>query len=286
MRLDDASSPWVSPNILAKHKCFRSLPPAAHLRAFTELSRIAGTVSMITYRQTDRQGASSELDKALEMLEDWRHALPAFLQLSKTHLTSDPACCTLHMRYNQLIIVATRSLFYTHIKDKSLQVGTGCSTELPDQLKRCIAAAEANILLPSHYMALVDDHRPIFPIGGFMFASATCLILGDLVWGQNAIVEERFSRLRKVDYVIALFKDFEQTSEYGGASFADLLQYLRDLRTNHATRPLPVSSSGLGHPALQTGAQDLPSTLMNISQDTALFEELVTWMGENWPTYG
>lgn len=81
------------------------MPPAAGLRAHVELSRISGHIVCNTYRVSPWESITDPLrhvEKAIEMLERWKADLPPLLQLFDNDLSDDPACCLLHMGYNQV----------------------------------------------------------------------------------------------------------------------------------------------------------------------------------------
>ena len=89
----------------------RGLPPADGLRAHVELSRISGHIVCNTYRVSPWENVTDPLrhvEKAIEMLERWKADLPPRLQLLDNVLTDDPACCLLHMGYNQVRLATER----------------------------------------------------------------------------------------------------------------------------------------------------------------------------------
>jgi hypothetical protein len=84
----------------------RSLPPAAGLRAHVELLRVSGKILCNTYRiapwEQNVASATRHLDKSMQLLDGWLKGLPPSLQLTPGGYSPDPACCTLHMAYNQV----------------------------------------------------------------------------------------------------------------------------------------------------------------------------------------
>lgn len=81
------------------------MPPADGLRAHVELSRISGHIVCNTYRVSPWDGNTGpvrNLEEAIRLLDEWSLNLPPSLQLSNTGLSDDPACCLLHMSYNQV----------------------------------------------------------------------------------------------------------------------------------------------------------------------------------------
>lgn len=81
------------------------MPPAAGLRAHVELSRISGHIVCNTYRVSPwekKTGPARHSEDAIRMLDQWQEGLPPILQLSSNGMSDDPACCLLHMGYNQV----------------------------------------------------------------------------------------------------------------------------------------------------------------------------------------
>lgn len=87
------------------NQLFRGMPSAAGLKAHVELSRISGDIVCNVYRVSPRERVTDALrnvERAIGLLEAWKSALPPRLQLFENGLSDDPACCLLHMNYNQV----------------------------------------------------------------------------------------------------------------------------------------------------------------------------------------
>lgn len=81
------------------------MPSAAGLKAHVELARISGHIVCNVYRISSRDratDASIHVERAISLLEAWKSALPPRLQPIENGLSDDPACCLLHMNYNQV----------------------------------------------------------------------------------------------------------------------------------------------------------------------------------------
>lgn len=98
------------------------LPTCAGICANIELSRIAGHVVSDTYHTspgtwTDVKSlALTHVEKTLRMLSNWQRDLPPALQLSQEILSRDRPLCTLHMNYNQLLVLTIRPMFLIAVK--------------------------------------------------------------------------------------------------------------------------------------------------------------------------
>jgi hypothetical protein len=272
----------------------RSMPPAAGLRAHVELSRISGHVVGNTYHGAKVEPGTRQPDNAIWMLEQWQSALPPSLQLVDG-LSNDPASCLLHMRYNQLLIVAIRPLFLSAVKravaDRLMnQTTTMDAVPQVEHLKCCIAAAVRNMSLARH-LSTLNGHRKTLHAGlHFTFHAAVCLILRPLVFRDQSLHEDAISAMNDVDYGIAKMLEAATKGNTDGHRSAETLQELRRL-VERLTAPgdqdpmLSMASSSAPPMAPHLVSQELPPPPMPIGDDPVLYDELVTWMGDDWPLY-
>ncbi|KAK8919865.1 putative transcriptional regulatory protein [Metarhizium anisopliae] len=270
------------------------MPPAAGLRAHVELSRISGHVVGNTYRGAKIEAGTRQPDNAIWMLEQWQSALPPALQLIKG-LSNDPASCLLHMRYNQLLIVAIRPLFLSAVKravaDRLMgQTTTMDSVPQIENLKCCISAAIRNMALARHLSTLNGQRKTLHAGLHFIFHAAVCLILRPLVFREESSQEEAIAAMNDVDYGIKKMLEAASKGNTDGQQCAETLQELRCL-VGRLTAPLgqdPILStisSSAPTIAPHLVSQELPPPPMPIGDDPVLYDELVTWMGDDWPIY-
>ena len=285
------------------------MPPAAGLRAHVELSRISGHVVGNTYHGTKGETAPRQPDNAIWMLEQWQSTLPPPVQLGPDGLSNDPACCLLHMRYNQLLIVAIRPLFYSAVKRAvaerlMAQPPSADSNPHLKHLKCCIDAAARNMRLARHVIT-INGHRKLLHAGlHFIFNAAVCLILRSLVVVRQD-AEELHAAIGDVDFAIDRMRE---ASTKGNSDGGRSEQTLRDLRVlvGRLTAAPAGSGSGSGsgpasNPMMLGAGQALDPSMvgplllshenhdllppMPIGEDPVLYDELVTWMGDDWPIY-
>jgi hypothetical protein len=200
------------------------------LRAHVEISRISDHVVSnlhnVAPKESATTGSTHHLDKALALLEDWRHGLPAGLSLTREGLSKDPACCLIHMLHNNLLIVATRSWLLEAVKDR-LRSAEEPKPPTP-YLKICMAAARHTIRLARH-MLLINRPRKLLYSGlHFIYAAAVCVVLQELVYASMMQPEELTAGTRMVDFVI---ERFEEEARLGSSYGRDNARTLRELRS-------------------------------------------------------
>lgn len=293
-----ADEPYANTHLTEERKdaydSYRSMPSASGLRAHVELSRISGHVVGNTYHSAKIEAGTRQPDNAIWMLEQWQSALPPTLQLTDG-LSNDPASCLLHMRYNQLLIVAIRPLFLSAVKravaDRLMaQTTTMDSVPQVEHLKCCISAASRNAVLARH-LSTLNGHRKTLHAGlHFIFHAAVCLILRPLVFREQSTQEDAIAAMNDVDYAIEKMLEAASKGNTDGQRCAETLQELRNL-VERLTAPvgrdpmLGMASSSAPPIAPHLGSQDLPPPPMPIGDDPVLYDELVTWMGDDWPIY-
>ncbi|KAM3528602.1 hypothetical protein NHJ13051_002293 [Beauveria bassiana] len=279
------------------------MPPAAGLRAHVELSRISGYVVCNTYRiapwdSVNGSGDSSQSPgKVMWMLEQWKSTLPLRLQLSPDGLSNDPACVMLHMRYNQLIIVATRPLFFIAVKKSVAErlMPQGSSKEYNIQLahlRMCIDAASNNIKLARHFMTINRHPKPLHAMLHYCFSASVCLILESLVYPQqSATPDQNASRSADIQFALDILQGCERLKS--NPSDKSCTETLHDLQLLVARLTTPVHlDPQIGNPHLQalgltnSFPQPPPPPPMPIESEPALYNELVNWMDDDWFMYG
>ncbi|KAK4666393.1 hypothetical protein QC763_404290 [Podospora pseudopauciseta] len=229
-------------------------PSPVGLKAHLELSRITHKIIYNGLRrQSDgkkpedrRARAESHVKRSLESLKKWLKALPPALQLppdahTKLHLPNsltteevpsgfgrDRACWSLHMSYNQLIILTVRPVILTAVRKAIASlVSTGqmfniYDNALVEEIRWCTDAAQSNLRLgwlmrqnSPHGRLLVQDLHHIFNAAVF------------LTMYQLVFVNVRTQLVADVDWAIDVFK---QEQETGCAYAKDCFEVLRDLR--------------------------------------------------------
>lgn len=276
------------------------MPPAAGLRAHVELSRISGYVVCNTYRISpwDSVNGAAESSqspgKIMWMLEQWKSTLPLRLQLSPDGLSNDPACIMLHMRYNQLIIVATRPLFFVAVK-KSVAERLMPQSSSKDyniqlaHLKMCIEAARDNMKLARHFSAINRHAKPLHAMLHYSFSAAVCLILECLVYPQQTVTPEaNASKSADIQLALSMCESTrplksDPTDKSCDETLQDLQMLVARLTTPVHVDP-QIGSSHLQALGLTNSFPQPPP--MPIESEPALYNELVNWMDDDWFMYG
>ncbi|KAG6179787.1 hypothetical protein E4U27_003064 [Claviceps purpurea] len=273
------------------------MPSAVGLRAHVELSRLSGQVVSNTYHGSKTEAGSRQPEKAIRMLEQWQSALPPAVRLTDG-LSNDPAACHLHMRYNQLLILAIRPLLLSAVKRAvaGLFVAQNSPMEVKPQtepLKLCIAAAVRNMALARHVSTLNGDRKTLHAGLHFIFHAAVCLILRPLVFKHENLPDDAISAMNDVDYGISKMLEASAKGNTDGRACADTLGELRRLveRLLAPSEQCPLlevppslSSAASMVPHL-VGTQEGPLPPRPIGNDPVLYDEFVTWMGDDWPIY-
>jgi hypothetical protein len=199
------------------------------------------------------------------------------------------------MRYNQLLIVAIRPLFLSAVKravaDRLMnQTTTMDSVPRVEHLKCCISAAVRNAALARH-LSTLNGHRKTLHAGlHFIFHAAVCLILRPLVFREESSQDAAIAAMNDVDYGIQKMLEAASKGNTDGQRCAETLQELRCL-VERLTAPvghdpmLSMASSSALPLAPHLISQELPPPPMAIGDDPVLYDELVTWMGDDWPIY-
>ncbi|KAK2592417.1 hypothetical protein QQS21_009900 [Conoideocrella luteorostrata] len=268
-----------------------SMPPAAGLRANIELSRISGHVVQSLNHKAEPIGDNGEPDKTVQKLDSWRASLSPALQLSADGLSDDAAACLLHMRSNQLLIVAIRPFFYSAMEANATASRIG---RVPtERLKNCVAAGRRNLQLGNHVMMLVDRRLLIHPINHFIFNAGICVALGNLVLFHDMSPEQVEARNRDVDFAIDRLTESYGSEADEPGSLALILRELKALIEKVTISPLLSDSAAeisLQAQAIPPGqfpeAMQSPGQFpAQMGESSSLYDELRWWMDYNWSMY-
>ncbi|ROV89707.1 hypothetical protein VMCG_10341 [Cytospora schulzeri] len=283
---------------LAEPSVVAGLPPPDGLCAHVKLSRIAGYIVSNTYSIAPREDMINVEDpvaqvvEPLRMLGEWREGLEPHLQIpldlpaepqipfevtpdlqmplgspdDPKDLYADRALCTLHMKYNQLIILTLRPLFFLAVKS---YIG-GDLIRVPrdiydhahrDYILQCRDAARRNLRLGRHISKRCNwgDDIPgklTMPDLHHIFNAAVVLLLHHMVF-----IEVRTSDSDGIRFAMDVFKEEAKTEclSGGGGAIAtgyasDCLGVLNDLAALVA-RIRPLRFKGSQH--VTTGVDDI-----------------------------
>lgn len=276
------------------------MPPADGLRANVELSRISSFLVSNTYRIAPSDGTTrSEMTqnpaKILWMLDQWKTKLPLSLQLSPNGISNDPGACMLHMRHNQLIIIATRPLFLVAVKrllaERSLAHASVASLAARlGPLSDCIEAAQNNMRITRYMTSVCRYPRPHHTQLHFLFTTAICLVMQDLVYDpQFQTPEMRAQRMDDLHFAITMLKqDEEFRGQHKQTGCENIIQDLQALVSRLIALPVIHPQPGAPLPLGQEAAfADLNldgefGPTMPVMPHTALYTELATWMNDEW----
>ena len=280
------------------------MPPAAGLRAHIELSRISGFIVCETYKIAPRDCrpgyATKNIDKVLKRLEDWKLQLPSTLTIPHDQLNPDPACCTLHMAQNQLIVLTTRPIFLAAVKQAvgNRFIGGHWSIEQHthrSHLLACSAAAHENLVLARR----TRSSRKLLQAGlHFVFNAAVIMLLDRLVHGITGLEAGRSNghmtptppgedlHCSEIQFAIHVF---EQESKTGTNYPRDCCKVLRDLRAlvgHHISQSqldfrqgniTGRARNGLAIQSCLDQSAGAPSSQPTSSEESELYQEMMTW---------
>jgi len=210
------------------------------LRAHIELARISGYIVRETYRIAPcyPRVADSEMsiNEALRKLEDWHSRLPVELELQQSleQPLLDPACCTLHMSYNQLIILTTRPILFAAIKkivaQRMLNESNSPEVHVQERHTRtCTEAAQRNLQLAR----LLQSANGAWLQSGlhFLFNAAVILLLHRIHLAHGSLVETEPAIEGQcnadIGFAIGIF---EQEAKTGTNYPQDCCRVLQDLK--------------------------------------------------------
>ncbi|TEA19531.1 putative transcriptional regulatory protein [Colletotrichum sidae] len=263
-----------------------SLPPAAGLRAHVELARISGHIVCNTYRVAPYDhhpaGAARHVERALQMLETWLSSLPPTLQLTVNGASTDPACCLLHMNYNQLLVLLVRPIFFVAVKKAfaeryvALERHWNIEHHSP-RIRACSDAARRNLYL-ARWLLKLSGSRKLLQAGlHHVFNAAIILMLEELLPQHQPQPQPQAPPLSPsaesddVAFAIGVFDEESKTGSNYARDCATVLKDLRSLiqRLRHAPPgivPVRVGGPSSSTPGLSTpedvtlGARSTSST--------------------------
>lgn len=188
-----------------------------------------------------------------------------------------------------LLILAIRPLFLGAVKRsvaRRLVVQTAEPSMHSEHLKLCIAAARRNIRLGRRLTTLnISRKSPLHAEQHYSFNATVCLILEDLISDEEVSEEEREARNSDIIFGIELEEDgltnFGQTSSNTLRHLWTLARRLTGsmaqtqelLVEQRLAPPMMTTHAGYSVPRIQTG------------EDHALYDELVAWVDDEWPTH-
>ncbi|TPX13684.1 uncharacterized protein E0L32_005887 [Thyridium curvatum] len=207
------------------------LPPSIGLRANVELFKIAGHIVCNTYRiapwpEASQKPASAHVDTALQMLASWRKDLPPPLQLSYETYSGDRPLCTLHMTYNQLLILTIRPILFMAVKKAVADRFVSRQWDIEDHahiehIRECSDAARRNLRLGRWLHTMSPGSKLLLPDLHNIFNAAIILLLHQIV----------FVNLRTNDVSDIAFSTevFEREAGFGDRYGEDCARVLQDL---------------------------------------------------------
>jgi len=269
------------------------MPPCAGLRAHVELSRISGYVVCETFkiapRHYQRGYSTLNVDKALDQLENWKLNLPPVLAID---VDADPAVLSLHLAYNQLIVLTTRPILLAAVKQAVAERYMNGQWSMQQHahskyVQACPEAAQRNLLLAKR----LRSTRKLLQAGlHFVFNAAVILILDQIL--HSSSTAPTATALSTPVYTLEIdfaMRTFEEESRTGTNYPRDCYKVLQDLKAlvdrylshghghfEHSNDPgLVISTPGPQYNA-QRGAE-LQGNPSNTTAGT-VYQELRTWM--------
>ncbi|KAE9579597.1 putative transcriptional regulatory protein [Colletotrichum fructicola] len=243
-----------------------SLPPAAGLRAHVQLARISGHIVCNTYKVApyDHQpgGAARHVERALQMLETWLSQLPPTLQMPADYRSPDPACCLLHMGYNQHLILLLRPIFFVAVKKAFAEryITTGGRWNIEHhaaRIRQCSDAAHRNLHLARWLLDLTKRTRKLLQAGlHYVFNAAIILMLEELLPPpQQEPPPSPSAESDDVNFAIDIFDEETKTGSNYARDCATVLKDLRSLIQRLRLAPQGVVAASGGTVAVAAAAR-------------------------------
>ncbi|KAI4673057.1 uncharacterized protein J4E78_001562 [Alternaria triticimaculans] len=270
-----------------------SMPPCAGLRAHVELSRISGYIVCETFkiapRHYQRGYSTLNVDKALDQLENWKLNLPPVLAID---VDADPAVLSLHLAYNQLIVLTTRPILLAAVKQAVAERYMNGSWSVQQHahskyVQACPEAAQRNLLLAKR----LRSTRKLLQAGlHFVFNAAVILILDQIL--HSSSTAPTATALNTPVYTLEIdfaMRTFEEESRTGTNYPRDCYKVLQDLKAlvdrylSHGHGHFEQSNDPglvINTPGTQYNAQrgaELQGNPLNTTAGT-VYQELRTWM--------
>lgn len=269
------------------------MPPCAGLRAHVELSRISGYIVCETFkiapRHYQRGYSTLNVDKALDQLENWKLNLPPVLAID---VDADPAVLSLHLAYNQLIVLTTRPILLAAVKQAVAERYMNGSWSVQQHahskyVQACPEAAQRNLLLAKR----LRSTRKLLQAGlHFVFNAAVILILDQIL--HSSSTAPTATALNTPVYTLEIdfaMRTFEEESRTGTNYPRDCYKVLQDLKAlvdrylSHGHGHFEQSNDPglvINTPGTQYNAQrgaELQGNPLNTTAGT-VYQELRTWM--------
>jgi hypothetical protein len=270
------------------------MPPCIGLCANIELARISGFIVRETYgiapQHPRAAGSEANIDAALKMLYEWRSRLPGKLQNPLDQTPLDPACCTLHMSYNQLIILTTRPLFFAAVrKAVAKQVFSELSSSErashETHTRTCTEAAQRNLDLARLLRSMNRNWQQ--PDLHFLFNAAVILLLNRISSAREDMSDSdcAIKTPHAVDIGFAIHI-FEQEAKTGTNYPRDCCRVLQDLkvltdrfvltRCEADSQQRPVIQ-GFDSSISHSAAPCLQRSMHGSSDDSPYYQEMMAW---------
>lgn len=227
------------------------------------------------------------------MLHDWRARLPPKLQMPADQLALDPACCTMYMAYNQLIILTTRPVFFAAIKRVVAQrvfsgLGSSDGHLHEAHTRACTEAAQRNLELAR---LLQSTNRNWLQSGlHFLFNAAVTLLLSRISSAcENDVDSDRATDGPYAAEIRFAIDVFEQEAKTGTNYPRDCCRVLQDLKALTDRYVLTQRIPDLQHCAVDRNLNmstaqpdtDSPAPLRGHSHGSVkgptAYQEMMTW---------
>jgi hypothetical protein len=235
---------------------YSGFPPPTGLRAHIQLARVLDYITSNIYRDpAARPSAStdesvSHVERAAQMLTDWRSQLPPELRISEDVYADIPDRGTLmlNMMRNQLLILTLRPIFFSAVKKSVAERFVKRHWRIEDHahillIRRCGDAARCNLRIAAKIYRISPGGKLLHADLHHIFNAAIMLMLH-----QIAFVNLRTLDVNDIGFAIDAFqREADTGSSYG----IDCLKVLRDLQA--LTQALRRMMFETAMPAMEPG---------------------------------
>lgn len=270
------------------------MPSCAGLCANIELAKISGYVVHEIYdiapRNPRKPDYETHAEAALKKLDGWHSRLPAQLQIHPDQALRDSACCTMHMTYNQLIILTTRPIFFATIKKLVAQRTFSELSRLGEltherYARACTEAAERNVGLARLLQS--TNKSWLQPGLHFLFNAAVVLLLSRI----SSVYEGKSNSGRTAEdpYAAELgfaINVFGQEAKTGTNYHADCYRVLQGLKAL-SDRCVVTQSEPKGQQRSDTRDRHMSAprsatpyeqrTSHGTNDDATVYQEMLSW---------
>lgn len=159
-----------------------------HLVANVSLARLAGDIIKVIYGRGRQQDSFSQrVQGILKALRAWSEELPAELQLNHGDNSGKPV--SLHLAFNQLLILATRPVLLhvlgCHLATSRAGDATATESELPGSVRAvvdaCVQTARHSCLLLTECWINGSFHAYDFFYTQYLFSASTILAISAIL---------------------------------------------------------------------------------------------------------